>query len=58
MRALGRSRVAAHVGEGTEQRSDIHGIVYISLGNDGAWCLQLARELNAAGLAVDLNHLV
>jgi predicted nucleotide-binding protein len=36
MAALGRNRVAALVEEGTEQPSDIHGIVYLPLDHEGA----------------------
>jgi predicted nucleotide-binding protein len=57
MSALGRSRVAALLGDGTEAPSDIHGVVYIRLDADGAWRLLLGRELKAAGIDVNLNRL-
>jgi predicted nucleotide-binding protein len=55
MGALGRSRVAALLGPGVEQPSDIHGLLYIS--TDGPWELRLAKEMREAGLPVDLNQL-
>lgn len=55
MGALGRSRVAAVLGPGVEQPSDIHGLLYIS--TDGPWELRIAKEMRDAGLPVDLNKL-
>ena len=48
-----RSRVCALYEEGVEIPSDFHGVLYIKL--DADWKLLLARELKAAGCAVDLN---
>jgi predicted nucleotide-binding protein len=56
--ALGRSRVAVLHEEGVEKPSDISGILYTPLDEGGAWRLDLAKELRAAGLQVDLNRAV
>jgi predicted nucleotide-binding protein len=53
---LGRTKTIALTSGGVSHPSDISGIVYIDMG-DGAWELQLARELRAAGLDVDFNKL-
>jgi len=52
---LGRSRVCALYEDGVELPSDIPGIAYVSLGN--SWQFELARELKAAQIEVDLNKL-
>jgi predicted nucleotide-binding protein len=54
---LGRNRVACVVDHGIEIPSDLQGIGYIEADPADAWKLQLARELKAAGYAVDLNVL-
>ena len=53
---IGRSRVAALYREGTEKPSDIDGLVYIPLDDEGAWKLILGREMKASGLDVDLHR--
>jgi predicted nucleotide-binding protein len=58
MARLGRSRVAAVLGEGVEQPTDILGIAYIPLDREAAWRLRLAQELKTVGFDVDLNRLV
>lgn len=58
--AMGRARVAALVpNEDLEQPSDLSGIIYIPVRSidDLEWRLNLAREMRAAGLDVDLNKL-
>ena len=52
---LGRSRVCALYVEGVQIPSDYSGVLYVKLDSDGAWRLNLAKELNAAGLPVDMN---
>lgn len=52
---LSRSRVCALRKGDTEIPSDISGVVYTPLDPDGAWKMKLAKELKAAGYAVDLN---
>lgn len=52
---LGRSRVCALYVEGVEIPSDYSGVLYVKLDRDGGWRLNLAKELKAAGLPVDMN---
>ncbi len=52
---LGRSRVCALYREGVEIPSDYSGVLYVKLDPEGGWRLQLAKELKAAGLLVDMN---
>ena len=54
---LGRERVCA-IYRGVEIPSDYLGVLYIPLDEGGAWKLRLARELKAAGFAVDMNRAV
>lgn len=56
--ALGRSRVAALYQAGTDLPSDMSGVLYTELDDRGAWKMELAREMNAAGLPVDLNKVL
>lgn len=51
---LGRSRVSALLVDGVETPNDISGVVYIDLDARGAWKLDLAKELIAAGYII--NH--
>jgi hypothetical protein len=52
---VGRNRVAVVNEEGLELPSDLLGIAYVPIDNQGGWKLILAREMRAAGLEVDLN---
>jgi predicted nucleotide-binding protein len=54
--ALGPEKVAALVESDVERPSDFDGVVYISL-DSGHWKFELAKELRAAGISVDLNKL-
>ena len=54
---LGRQRVCALVKEGVEFPSDIHGVIYKTADAAGAWKFQIATEMKAAGLHIDLNRL-
>jgi len=54
---LGRERVCALVKGGTEQPSDVSGVVYESMDSAGFWKSRLVKELQAAGMLVDLNDL-
>lgn len=54
--ALGPEKVAALVETDVEKPSDFDGVVYISL-NAGHWKFELAKELRAAGISIDLNKL-
>jgi predicted nucleotide-binding protein len=53
---VGRKNVFALYKEGVELPSDYHGVLYIPIDPNGAWRLQLARELKASGLPIDLNE--
>ena len=55
---LGRKRVVALVEEGVEIPGDLSGVVYITLDNSQRWQFDVAREMKASGLAVDLNKLL
>lgn len=50
---LGRSRVSALLVEGVETPNDISGVIYIDLDARGAWKLDLAKELTAAGYNIN-----
>lgn len=52
---LGRSRVCALYRPGVEIPSDYSGVLYVELDERGAWRWELAKELKAAGLNVDMN---
>lgn len=54
---LGRERVCALYQDGVEIPSDYDGVVFIPLDKSGAWRTDLAKEMKAAGLEVDLNNL-
>ena len=41
--------------EGVELPSDYSGVAFVEYDDRGAWRLELARELKAAGFAVDMN---
>ena len=52
---LGRERMCVLYKEGVELPSDIHGILYVLLDSFNGWQLQLAREMQQAGLPIDLE---
>jgi len=52
---LGRNRVCALYVDGVEIPSDYSGVLYTRLDAGGAWRLELAKELKAAGFPVDMN---
>jgi len=52
---LGRQKVCALYQEGVELPSDLQGVLYVTLDDSGAWRFQLAKEMKAAGLEVDMN---
>ena len=55
---IGRQRVCALYREGIELPSDYEGIVYVPYDQAEGWKLELAKELSAAGLDVDMNKLI
>lgn len=55
---LGRNRVCALHQGNVELPSDYDGIVYVPMDIQQAWRLLVARELQAVGIAVDLNRLL
>lgn len=55
---LGRKRVVALVEEGVEVPGDLSGVVYIPLDAAKRWQLDVAREMKASGMKVDLNKLM
>jgi predicted nucleotide-binding protein len=55
---LGRGRVCALFQEGVEIPSDYSGVLFVKLDNGGAWKFQIARELKAVGIEVDMNKAI
>jgi predicted nucleotide-binding protein len=54
---LGPGRVCLMKKGDVEFPSDVHGVIYLSLGDSG-WKLALARELQKAGIAIDATKLL
>ncbi|QUH25547.1 TIR domain-containing protein [Serpentinicella alkaliphila] len=52
---LGRNRVCALYHSGVELPSDYSGILFVLQDEKGAWRLDLAKEMKAAGLNIDMN---
>lgn len=52
---LGRNRVTALYTGDVEIPSDYSGVAFVGVDERGAWRLELARELKAAGLEIDMN---
>lgn len=55
---LGRSRAIILYEAGVELPSDLHGVLYVPLDAAGAWRNTVARELEAAGLELNLRALL
>lgn len=55
---LGRRRVGALYREGVEIPSDYKGVLFVEFDDAGAWRMELAREMKAAGLQIDMNPAV
>ena len=55
---LGRKHVVALVEDGVEIPSDLSGVVYIRIDEAKRWEFDVAKEMKAAGLDVDLNKLL
>jgi predicted nucleotide-binding protein len=54
---LGRDKVCALCKGDIEIPSDYDGVIYTKMDTEGAWKTELAKEMKAAGLPVDLNDL-
>lgn len=55
---LGRENVCALYEDEVEIPSDYSGVLFISLDNQEAWKIKLAKELKAAGLKVDISKII
>lgn len=55
---LGRGKVCPLYESGVELPSDYDGVVWVPLGEGDGWRLALAREIKAAGIAIDMNNVV
>lgn len=55
---LGRDKVVALMPHGIERPSDISGVIYTPLDAVGAWKLDLAKELKAAGYTINMDKIV
>lgn len=53
---LGRKRVCALIKQDVEKPNDISGVVYIPY--EGAWKIDLAKEMKAAGYKIDMNDVI
>ena len=57
LRGLGRERVCVLYEKGVELPSDIHGVIYVPIDDADGWKLRLAKEMQVAGLPIDMNKL-
>ena len=57
MGKLGRRNVCAIVKGNVETPGDISGVVYTPMDKNGAWIMQLGKNMKEAGLEVDFNKL-
>jgi predicted nucleotide-binding protein len=55
---LGRRNVCCLYDQSVEVPSDIFGLAYVPYDSAGAWQVTLARELDAAGIEIDLNRIL
>lgn len=55
---LGRRRVCALHEDEVEVPSDVSGVIYVKYDDPGAWKLQLAKEIKAAGIEIDMNRVL
>ena len=55
---LRREKVCALIKGGVEIHSDYDGVLYVEMGDNESWKVQLARELKGAGYDVDANKLL
>lgn len=52
---LGRRKVCALYEDGVEIPSDYDGVLFVKLDDRGAWKIDLAKEIKATGIEVDMN---
>ena len=55
---IGREKVFALVKGNVETPGDISGVVYTPMDAAGAWKMDLARDMKAVGLPIDMNDLI
>ncbi|RKU09145.1 hypothetical protein C6503_21630 [Candidatus Poribacteria bacterium] len=55
--ALGRQRVCILYKEGVELPSDIQGVVYVPMDDNGEWKQKIVREMESVGLLIDANKI-
>jgi len=55
---LGRKKVCSLFEEGIDIPSDYSGVLFIPIDNKGSWKLELAREIKASGINIDLNKVI
>lgn len=55
---LGRKKTCALVAEGVEIPSDYSGVVYVKIKDSDSWKYSLAKELQAAGLPIDISRVL
>lgn len=55
---LGREHVCALVKENVETPGDISGVVYVQMDDAGAWKMDVAKEMEIAGLKIDFNKFI
>ena len=53
--SLGDSRVCVLYSDGVEIPSDLNGVLYVLLDEHGAWRTNLAREISAAEIEINMN---
>jgi predicted nucleotide-binding protein len=54
----GRERVCPLYTKGVELPSDLYGLLYTEIDNSEHWKIKIAKELKAAGYAIDLNKII
>ncbi len=55
---LGRRNLYALYKPDVEIPSDFHGVLYVPMDSAGAWRSQLAREMKAAGLPIEVEKIL
>jgi predicted nucleotide-binding protein len=55
---LGRDKVCALLKDTVELPSDYVGVIYVNWDDAGAWKMELAKEMHAAGYDIDFNKVI